>query len=278
MLATSLETRSYAHHITSLKPLLQLYKQFTLRLLSTVLGAIKIQRYGYAAFGLTVLPYLIMSIMNLFATSLLPDYSALYIVRSLELDEAITAGAQVDGAVGRIVQSTIENDRFLILNEKQDENINPYEAFPSITHVHSKRKVSCYPPIPLPFEEVGAERYTPKRRYKSNHLVCYVFGAIPIAIIGVWTRFHAGKSTKAQRIWTMFWLVTDICYGPALDMLSERDNLTEETPSLRYFMRSYGDWWYSIALCTIPAIGGFVVVAQMLRAYGTCVEVSGVDS
>ena len=40
--------------------------------------------------------------MNLFAASLLPDYSSLYIVHSLETDEAITVGPQVDGAVGRI--------------------------------------------------------------------------------------------------------------------------------------------------------------------------------
>ena len=181
----------------------------------------QIQRYGYAAFGLTVLPYLMMSIMNLFATSLVPDYSSLYIVRSLELDEAITAGAQVDGAVGRIVQSAIENDRFLTLNKKQDENIDPKEAFLSITHVHSKREVSCYPPIP--FEKAGAERWNPVRKLMSASLVLCVFRAIPIAIIGVWTRFDAGKSTKAQRVWTMFWLVLNISCGPWLDIHSERD-------------------------------------------------------
>ena len=231
----------------------------------------QIQRYGYAAFGLTVLPYLMMSIMNLFATSLVPDYSSLYIVRSLELDEAITAGAQVDGAVGRIVQSAIENDRFLTLNKKQDENIDPKEAFLSITHVHSKREVSCYPPIP--FEKAGAERWNPVRKSMSASLVLCVFRAIPIAIIGVWTRFDAGKSTKAQRVWTMFWLVLNISCGPWLDIHSERD----ESPYFRNLMESNVYRWSSTALGTISAIGGFVVVAQMLRAYGTCVEVSGVD-
>ena len=225
----------------------------------------QIQRYGYAAFGLTVLPYLIMSIMNLFATSLLSDYSSLYIVRSLELDEAITAGAQVDGAVGRIVQSTIENDRFL--------TSNAYESLLSITHVHSNIEVPCYPPIH--FEEVGGERWTPSGIYNSLALVLYVFGAAPIAIIGIWTRFDAGKSTKAQRVWTMVWLVMDIFYGPMLNILSDCDKPKEIFPLLE---RSRSFWWMLTAAGTIPAIGGFVVVAQMLRAYGTCVEFSGVDS
>ena len=90
--------------------------------------------------------------MNLFATSLLPDYSSLYIVDSLALDDPITVGAHVDGAVGRIVQSTIENERFL--------TSNAYESPPSITHVHSKIEVSCY--SPLPFEEVWPEMWTPR--------------------------------------------------------------------------------------------------------------------
>ena len=173
----------------------------------------QIQRYGYAAFGLTVLPYLIMSIMNLLATSLLPDYSTLYIVRSLELDEAITAGAHVEGAVGRIVQSTIEGDMLLASNA--------YGTCLCITHVHSKIEVPCYPP--MPFEEVGAERWFLRYGYTDMSLVIYVFGAIPIVIIGIWTHFHAGKSAMAQRVWTMIWLVMDITNGPWIDTASDQE-------------------------------------------------------
>ena len=212
-----------------------------------------------------------MSIMNLFATSLVPEYPSLYIVRSLELDEAITAGGQIDGAVGRIVQSTIENERFLTSNNEQDKEIGPDEAFLSITHAHSKRDVSCYPPIP--FEKVGAERWTAEGRFNSMALAVYVFGAIPIAIIGIWTRFHAGESTKAQRVWTMIWLVMDMFFGPSIDLLSENYRIDTDQTGL-----DKKDWLGWTALVTIPAIGGFVVVAQMLRAYGTCVEVLGVDS
>ena len=214
----------------------------------------QIQRYGYAAFGLTVLPYLIMSIMNLLATSLLPDYSTLYIVRSLELDEAITAGAQVDGAVGRIVQSAIEDDMFLASNA--------HKFCLCITHAHSKIEVPCYPPIP--FEKVTAERWTLKYGH-IDILAIYVFGAI----LGIWTHFHAGKSTIAQRVWTIMWLVMDICYGPLFDKIFEIYHLFG-------FQQHY--WELSTAFVTVSAIGGFVVVGQMLRAYGTCVQVEGVNT
>ena len=226
----------------------------------------QIQRYGYGAFGLTVLPYLIMSIMNLLATSLLPDYSTLYIVRSLELDEAITAGAQVDGAVGRIVQSTIEDDGFL--------TSIACKSLRSITHVHSKVEIFCYPP--MPFEEVGAERWTEEGIDNSMLLIWYVFGAIPIAIIGIWTRFRAGKSTEAQRVWTMMWLVMGSFYGPLFDVFFARDHSFQHLSS--FMQLCCPSWIFPVGFGAIPAIGGFVVVAQMLRSYGTCIEVPGVDS
>ena len=232
----------------------------------------QVQRYGYAAFGLTVLPYLTMSIMNLFANSLLPEYSSLYIVRSLELDEAITAGGQVDGAVGRIVQSNIENHKFLTSEKKQNEARDFENSILSITHVHSRREVSCFRPISL--EEVEAEEWTNPTESTSQILAFYVFGAILIAIIGIWTRFDRGKSTFVQRWWIWQWLIMSIVCAPILDALSER----ESNPIRRRSKMWDFYLWYIPVLITIMAIGDFVVVAQMLRAYGTCVRVSGVDT
>ncbi|KAK3346326.1 hypothetical protein B0T25DRAFT_571469 [Lasiosphaeria hispida] len=48
----------------------------------------QLDRYGFTAFGLTVVPYLVMSIVNFFAHFAVPKYSALYIVQSDVLDEA----------------------------------------------------------------------------------------------------------------------------------------------------------------------------------------------
>ena len=38
-------------------------------------------QYGYAAFGLTVIPYIVMSIVNLLGNLLTPDFPTLYLVR-----------------------------------------------------------------------------------------------------------------------------------------------------------------------------------------------------
>ena len=80
-------------------------------------------------------------------------------------------------------------------------------------------KSLVYPPIP--FEEVRAERWTAEGRFMSVLLVLSVFGAIPIAFIGVWPRFDAGKGTRVQRVWTNLWLVMDVSCGPWLDILKE---------------------------------------------------------
>ncbi|KAJ7909938.1 hypothetical protein B0H13DRAFT_2192607, partial [Mycena leptocephala] len=47
----------------------------------------QIARYGYAAFGLTVAPYTMMSIINLLGSVLTPSYPTMYLVRSEVMDE-----------------------------------------------------------------------------------------------------------------------------------------------------------------------------------------------
>lgn len=62
----------------------------------------QLNMYGYAAFGLTVIPYVIASIVNLLAGLVTRDYNFLYLVHSEIMDEAIARGAVIDGAVGTI--------------------------------------------------------------------------------------------------------------------------------------------------------------------------------
>ncbi|GAB1315901.1 hypothetical protein MFIFM68171_06111 [Madurella fahalii] len=49
----------------------------------------QIDRYGFTAFGLTVVPYLIMSIINFFAHIAIPKYRALFVVQSDIFEEAV---------------------------------------------------------------------------------------------------------------------------------------------------------------------------------------------
>ena len=65
----------------------------------------QLTRYGYAAFGLTVTPYLVMSIVNLFGSLATPTYDTMYLVRSKALEELECKSNRkpyFDGNVGKI--------------------------------------------------------------------------------------------------------------------------------------------------------------------------------
>jgi hypothetical protein len=63
----------------------------------------QINQYGYAAFGLTVTPYIFMSVINLMGNLVTPSYSTLYIVRSNDM-ESVTPEGTLDGIVGEITE------------------------------------------------------------------------------------------------------------------------------------------------------------------------------
>ena len=83
-----------------------------------------------------------------------------------------------------------------------------------------------------------------------------LIGIIPVIIIQCISHFRKGHSTKAQRVWTMTWLAFGTILGPSF--LHKGDIV--ETGVL-------GD-----LLIGAPAVGGFVVVAQMLNEYGRCIR------
>lgn len=58
--------------------------------------------YGYTAWSLTVIPYVLMSLTNLTANLSCPDYPCLYVVETELLQEARGHGAVVYGTVGQI--------------------------------------------------------------------------------------------------------------------------------------------------------------------------------
>jgi len=61
----------------------------------------QLDTYGYAAFGLSVIPYTLMSIINLVGNLVTPDYEAIFMVRSEAMDEAEARGGKFSGVMGR---------------------------------------------------------------------------------------------------------------------------------------------------------------------------------
>lgn len=62
----------------------------------------QIERYGFAAFGLTVIPYLLISIVNFFGALFTSEYETIFLVHSTTMDEMIERGGRLDGVIGTI--------------------------------------------------------------------------------------------------------------------------------------------------------------------------------
>ncbi|KIW94732.1 uncharacterized protein Z519_04709 [Cladophialophora bantiana CBS 173.52] len=87
----------------------------------------QITRYGYAAFGLTVVPYIAMSLLNLLSTLVTPEYAALYMIGSGIMDEAKTRGGVFESVVGRLVDEEVTVDQTFLFSgsfKERDEDHN----------------------------------------------------------------------------------------------------------------------------------------------------------
>ncbi|MCJ1373297.1 hypothetical protein MMC20_004525 [Loxospora ochrophaea] len=249
----------------------------------------QLQRYGYAAFGLTVAPYLVMSIVNLTSTVLTPDYSTVYLVQSPVMEEAIKRGGFFEGVVGSTdVEVPASDAGKLSASFEVDGNGRTLAQVHQIHHdMSSTMSRDCEQNIAEWTLEVAFCRYpqkgflnkppkcslvipsgpaikTRKRIVLTPFFLLYegiLVGSIAIAIVGGLSHFKAGYSTTAQRVWTMTWLATGIM-GGQWTMLNGLGASVSLSKDLRWACFYFA-----------PAIGGFVVVAQMLKDYGNCVQI-----
>ncbi|KAF5848045.1 hypothetical protein GGP41_009241 [Bipolaris sorokiniana] len=61
-----------------------------------------IERWGYASFQLTVVPYLVMTVVNFVSNALTADYACLYMVESEVMREARNRGSRFEGTVAAL--------------------------------------------------------------------------------------------------------------------------------------------------------------------------------
>ena len=231
----------------------------------------QIQHYGYAAFGLTVVPYIVMSIINLASTVLTPDYSVMYLVESEAMEQAKKREhAKFEGVVGRILKTSTSNEssqtvkfefngdgKMVVLAPGSDDHftkfdkeaemdvakqgINPWTGHASpMSSLRPRRMISRSSELP---------QSEPRFRTQITLWTCSVLALVSLAVNGALSNFKSRQSTLAQRVWTMAWL--------AFGMVS--DNVGNV---------SVLEW----LLISPPAIGGFVVVSQMIMQYGNCVK------
>ena len=108
----------------------------------------------------------------------------------------------------------------------------------------------------------------------------HIIRTIPIAIIGILTHFRKGESTHAQRAWMMTWLVFGIFVGN--DLTSDLGSIKRYWSIVPERSANHPRFWgaliqhlllfLDVVVLGAPAIGGFIVVGQMLNDYGNCIR------
>ena len=245
----------------------------------------QIERYGYAAFGLTVAPYLVMSIINLIGTVLTPDYSTMFMVESEIMEEARQReGAYFAGAVGKLASKRPSTQSFKATFKVDDQNQTFLETTDGSENTegnpgdltNESRMIilpACHDIPKDPCRVRGLFVSVDEREGRNLNNVtslAIAVGLVSVAINGVLSHFRPGESTHAQRVWTMTWLAIGNTYG-FLEPYCESSitlGFPYEKGSFDYFANLMNSF-----ISGVPAIGGFVVVGQMLMSYGHCIHI-----
>ena len=273
----------------------------------------QIEQYGYAAFGLTVAPYLVMSIVNLVSTILTPSYATTFLVESEIMKEAARRdGARFNGVVG-----TLEHDQSVTKGTDMAFEIGQQGCY-FVRQQHPSSSCTAHGKTTTGVEEameMARRRWLIELGPRDNdqsvkpivlvpachqsslpisaegstimNLSLFV-GLISLVINGVLTHFKTGKSTRAQRVWTMTWLVFGIVVGSTShkkNYVEDPGKLQQEEASLsrRYLgvkiqsvkISGSASWAQPFMMLLVyggSAVGGLVVVCQMLLDYGSCVQ------
>jgi hypothetical protein len=229
----------------------------------------QLDRYGYAAFALTVIPYGIMSVVNLLGNLLTPDYQSLYIVRTEELAEAERRGGKFDGTIGTVRidpdQTQDDTNGYDIMNF--DGRAETLGMFFYEDGVGAKYTYSDGPPEIVVPSVGGLVRRDTSSWDKGRRVGMYFIAGLswiaPYAIIGGLTKFDPGSSTESQRFWVMSWLIVGQCAGVLL--AGVMDGIDGAGRRITVFI--------SGGLFIVPAIGGFITVGNMMKEFGRCVEI-----
>jgi len=202
----------------------------------------QLQTYGYASFGLTVVPYAAMSLVNLIAGFFSPDFDYLYLVHSKVMEEAEARGGYFEGTVGELVE---EEDN----SEPIRGSVRPIGAFCARQSTVWEYRCCCLATI----------------------LVTVAFILPYIALAG-FTRFQAQQSSLPQRVWIISWLVSGQTVGIMwIGFAIISDWYTKRTGRRSALIVSFQVVSWGLFLA--PAIGGFVYVCKMIKEFGNCVQV-----
>jgi hypothetical protein len=196
----------------------------------------QLNRYGYAAFGLTVAPFAVMSTVNLLGNLMVPTYSKLYLVESKALDIAKERGVEIviTGTVGML------------------DDGDP------------KSQIET-------FDEVGS--FWPQPNF-WEYLICTVITSIPLFINYGLSRFEGKSSSVMERVWTLLWIASCIASGilyTTMEGVRMRGDYIYGDYSFLLPLTIIIFLMTIVSL--VAAVGTFAMVGKMIMEYGVCVRV-----
>lgn len=196
----------------------------------------QIDEYGMLAFGLTVTPYVFMSIINTLASLVTPQYPGMYLLRTPDMGAAEKDGGHFGGIVAEILidNSWGKTNKKVALDFLDDDNF---------------------------------------RTWLYRIMLCVLVVA-PIGIIGGFAKFRLNIETNSTTriVWVLLWLVL----GAVSSFWIRAVEYKFADFMCRYGLVTEFFGWLYYALFVVPlwvpAIGGMVQVGLMMRDYGSCVK------
>jgi len=237
----------------------------------------QVQRYGYAAPGLSVSPYVGMSLLNLLGNLVCPVYPCLYQAHSKWTDEAIdrdqgetapgeeeTAQAATGGDespssfafVGRITEET---------EKALEAEIQKYSP-----HLHSVPQPSRW------YSKFHLDRIPKYWKWRAWVLFALglAFSFAPASILVTLSNPSPEVFvTTTSRKWTV-WIATQVTAGAFLGSITE---LLESRPILGQRLWNEATRLTIATLYSVPSIILMVQVAKLILEYGICERISRVE-
>ena len=233
----------------------------------------QLERYSWGAFGLSVTPYAIMSMLNTIANTLTPVHPTLHLVGSDALDESRGRGARYGFVVGHLCVPAASPRTWTgiieEIGESQDNYIMKFvpstgaadETLRARVRIDARAKNASLSNGPA-FER--AYRASWLRHTSVKCVLMAIIPFIPLAIAGGMSGFSLPQDTSSAMV--MIWLVLGPIGGfsTALKLLfSDKEE-------------SFHDWkstpWNILAYCGLVPIFGMAAVVVMLVDFGTCIR------
>jgi hypothetical protein len=259
----------------------------------------QVTRYGYAAFGFTVVPYTVMSILNTIANLIEASYDCLFLVRSdVMLEAEHREGGEFVGEVAELVPASkdiemaaagVEFVNLMFHRGKRggwkaievDDDGHPTPGRKSwrvfIPPLDGSYDVKTDPRAKILVQPVGqsyvfskaSHRRSKKFRQRATALIMILSLVVPYAVIGGISKFKPGRSDPRQRVFMAGWLVIGQVIG-ALNLVGQT---TKARRKLKWWAwLEYGVLAFVVVCGFAFAVGGFIEAGRMLRDFGYCIR------